>query len=66
MVQSTIVYRVLNLDNILVNMNNNRFFIKLKLTDDSILLKDLPNNQKFDIKSTLKFCCTRNFKKTRI
>ena len=63
MVQSKIVHRALNLDNILVNLNNNRFIIKLKLTDDSILLKDLPSNQKFDIKRSLNFVAPEILKK---
>ena len=63
MVQSKIVHRALNLDNILVNLKNNRFIIKLKLTDDSILLKDLPNNQKFDIKRSLNFVAPEILKK---
>ena len=63
MVQSKIVHRALNLDNILVNINNNGFIIKLKLTDDSILLKDLPSNQRFDIKSTLNFVAPEILKK---
>ena len=47
--KNKLVHRALNLQNILVKYENKektKFTIKLKLTDDSILLDDIPNSQR--------------------
>ena len=49
MVNNNLVHRAINLQNILIKYENNdktKFIAKLKLTEDSIKLKELPNNLK--------------------
>ena len=59
MAQNKIINRALNLDNILVKYENkekNKYIVKLKLTDDSVLLNDLKKNLSFDkTKVNIKF-----------
>ena len=59
MAQNKIIHRALTLENILVKYENtekNKYIVKLKLTDDSILLSDLKNNLSFKkTKVNLKF-----------
>ena len=48
MAENQLVHRAINLDNILVKYQNKektKYIIKLKLTNDSGLLKDIPNNR---------------------
>ena len=48
--ENKLVHRAINLENILIKYldnKENKYLYKLKLTDDSILLKDLPNNKIF-------------------
>ena len=59
MVENKLVHRALNLENILIkykNENKDSYIIKLKLTNDSGLLKDLSNmNKSIKIQSDLNF-----------
>ena len=51
MAQNKIIHRALNLENILVKYENkekNKYIVKLKLTDDSVLSNDLKNNLEFN------------------
>ena len=51
MAQNKIIHRALNLENILVKYENkekNKYIVKLKVTDDSVLLDDLKNNLSFN------------------
>ncbi len=48
--ENKLVHRAINLENILIKYldnKENKYLYKLKLTDDSILLKDLPKNKLF-------------------
>jgi len=50
MYENKLVHRAINLENILIKYldnKENKYLYKLKLTDDSILLKDLPKNKLF-------------------
>ena len=49
--EKKLVHRALNLENILIKYKDEKkedYIVKLKLTEDSILLKDLSENQNFD------------------
>ena len=57
--EKKLVHRALNLENILIKYKDKekqKYIVKLKLTEDSILLKDLDNNKEFNIeKHNLKY-----------
>ena len=66
MSEMNLVHRALNMDNILIkyiNKEKSDFIIKLKLTDDCILLNDLYHNQKHNIKKPLEFIAPEILKK---
>ena len=57
--EKKLVHRALNLENILIKYKDEKkkdYIVKLKLTEDSILLKDLSKNLKFDkTKANIKY-----------
>ena len=59
-----LIHRSINLENILIKNKNSKEIFKLKLTEDSILLKDLDKNKEFNKeKAHLKFVAPEILKK---